>query len=139
MSEAKTKPSDKDVVAFIQSVENTRRREDAMVLLELYNKITGEAPVLWGDSIIGYGTYDYHYASGRSGSWMRSGFSPRKQSLTLYVMAGFSERPDLVEKLGKVKTSKACLYINKLADVDMDVLAELIQADLDVMNTRYPQ
>ncbi len=138
MSELKTQVNDASVLDFIACVENKQRKEDALTLLALFSRITGEEAKMWGPSIIGFGEYTNTLASGKTNNWMRSGFSPRKQNLSLYVMAGLSERMDLVEKLGKTKTSKACLYINKLADVDMDILEQLIKADLEIMNKRYP-
>ncbi|WKZ31159.1 MAG: DUF1801 domain-containing protein [Candidatus Dojkabacteria bacterium] len=128
MAELKTKPTDASVEDFINSVENKTRREDSQVLLKLYKKVTGLEPQMWGTAIVGYGMY--HYKSERSsqeGDWPLVAFSPRKQSLTLYVMRGFEGIEHLVEKLGKCKTSVGCLYINKLADVDMDVLEEIVK------------
>ncbi len=93
-------------------------------------KITGEVPAMWGDSIVGFGSYDYKYASGREASWFLTGFSPRKQSLTLYIMAGFDQYAALLERLGKFTTGKSCLYIKKLEDVDLEVLGELIQRSI---------
>ena len=112
MAEIKTKATPASVDSFIDTIENSRRQEDAKVLLALYTKITGEPPVMWGSSIIGYGTYVYQLADGSQNPFMRSGFSPRKQNLSIYVGAGMSEHPELLESLGKHKTSKACLYIN---------------------------
>jgi hypothetical protein len=132
MSEIKTKPGDNDPRAFIDSVENARRREDAYTILAMMQDITGEEPVLWGDSIIGFGNWRYRYVSGREGDWFRVGFSPRKANLTLYVLPYFTSPEDpgeyatLLGRLGKHKTGKSCLYINKLADVDMGALRELI-------------
>lgn len=139
MSDLKTRPTDATAEEFIQSVDNARRQEDAFVLLEIFNRITGEKPVMWGPSIIGYGSYTYTLANGKHNQFMRTGFSPRKQNMTIYVSAGFSENPGLLERLGKHKTSKACLYINKLADIDLVVLEDLIKADLAVMEKRYPE
>ncbi|GAC14643.1 DUF1801 domain-containing protein [Aliiglaciecola lipolytica] len=138
-SENKTQPTEADVIEFINQVENAQRREDALVLLDMFKDITGEQPVLWGSSIIGFGTYTYALASGKKQAFMRSGFSPRKQNLSVYVGAGMAEKPELMENLGKHKTSKACLYINKLADVDLAVLASIIKSDIAVMNLRYPE
>lgn len=124
----KTRFNDADVEAFINSVDNEVRRKDGFTLLEMFKRLTGEKPKMWGPSIIGFG--QYHYKSERSrqeGDAPLSGFSPRKQSLTLYITSGFAGYPDLMKKLGKHKTSVACLYINKLADVDLKVLEELIE------------
>lgn len=137
MSEIKTKVTDASVEAFIDAVENETRRKDGFVLLDLFSKITGEPAKLWGPSIIGFG--QYHYKSERSsqeGDWPLTGFSPRKQSLTLYIMQDPTNYTELLDKLGKHKTSKGCLYINKLADVDMVVLEKLIaQSYVDAKKT----
>ena len=128
MSEIKTRVNDGDVEAFLNAVPDERRRQDGLVLLELFTKITGEEPKMWGTSIVGFG--QYHYKSTRSsqeGDWMLAGFSPRKASLSLYVLGhGDRDYSALLSKLGKHKTGMGCLYINKLADVDMGVLEELI-------------
>ena len=139
MADIKTKATHESAEAFVDAVENNRRREDAKVLLSLFAKITGKPAVMWGPSIIGYGNYTYELADGSKAPFLRSGFSPRKQNLSIYVGAGMSANPELLKNLGKHKTSKACLYINKLADIDMDVLEAIIQADLAEMNKRYPE
>ena len=137
MSEPKTKRHDGDVNEFLDAVENPRRREDARRVLELMREVTGELPKMWGSSIVGFGSYHYKYASGREGDWMITGFSPRKQNLTIYIMPGFSEFSELLARLGKHKTSKSCLYLNKLDDVDLEVLAELVRESVNVMKARY--
>lgn len=139
MAENKTKANENSLSSFLETVDNQRRRDDAEVLIRLFNDVTGHEPVMWGSSIIGYGSYTYELANGKQETFLRSGFSPRKQNLSIYVGAGMSEHPALLTSLGKHKTSKACLYINKLADVDMSVLTQIIKADLDVMNQRYPE
>ncbi len=139
MAELKTKKNDASVEGFLTGVENERRREDSFVVLEMMKRVTGEEPTMWGTSIVGFGSYHYRYASGREGDWPRIGFSPRKQSLTLYVMPGFSNYDDLLSRLGKHRTGKSCLYVNKLADVDMDVLEQLIRSSLDAMREMYPE
>lgn len=124
----KTKVNDESVEDFLSRVEDETKRQDSFKLLEIYKRQTNEKPKMWGTSIIGFG--QYHYKSERSrqeGDWPLAGFSPRKQNLTLYVMSGFSDFSDLLEDLGKHKTSKACLYINKLADVDIKVLEKIIK------------
>lgn len=126
MTDLKTRPGKSSVKKFIESVEHSTRQSDAFTLLEMMEKITGEKPVMWGSSIIGFGSYQYKYASGREGDWLRIGFSPRKSSMSLYIMDGFSQYQSLLQKLGKHKTGKSCLYINKLADVDLEVLREMI-------------
>ena len=127
MAENKTQKTGASVEDFIGSVENKRRREDGFTLLQVMKEITGEDAEMWGPSIIGFGDYHYKYESGREGDFFLTGFSPRKQSLSLYIMAGFEEYDSLLSSLGKYRKGASCLYINKLADVDMDVLRELIE------------
>lgn len=131
MSDLKTRPTDHSVEAFLNSVEDDRKREDAFALLQLMKEVTGEEPTMWGDSIVGFGSYHYTYASGREGDWFLTGFSPRKRNLTLYIMAGFDEYDDLLERLGKHKTGKSCLYLNRLEDVDLQVLRQLVRRSAD--------
>ena len=100
-------------------------------------EVTGEEPKMWGDSIVGFGDYHYQYASGREGNWFLAGFSPRKQNLTLYIMAGFDNYDTLLSQLGKYKTGKSCLYINKIADVNLDVLKELVQQSVAHMRQAH--
>lgn len=125
MSEPKTVPTKVPFARFLATVDEARR-EDCRRLAEMMEAAAGAPPVLWGDSIVGFGTYRYVYASGRTGDWPLVGFSPRKNDLTLYLSCGFAGRETLLAKLGRHKTSKACLYLKRLADVDMDVLRELI-------------
>ena len=131
MAENKTKPSDADVTQFLARIENKLRRDDAHTLNQLFQTLTGWSPVLWGDRIIGYGRYDYVYKTGRSGSFLATGFAPRKANLSLYIMPGYQDMTELLDKLGKHKKGAACLYINKLADVDEEVLARIILSGLD--------
>lgn len=131
MSQLKTQKNDASVTDFLNAVPDEKKRRDSFIILELMQKITGEEPVMWGDSIIGFGSYRYKYASGRQGEWFQVGFSPRKQNLTLYIMAGFDNYESLLEKLGKFKTGKSCLYINKLEDIDLDTLHKLIRQSVD--------
>lgn len=126
MAEAKTKPSTVNVDAFIAAVEKPVRREDAVVLREMMERVTGEPATMWGPSIIGFGSYHYQYASGREGDTCRVGFSPRSANLVLYA-GSFPEYAALLERLGKHKAGKGCLYLNKLADVDLSVLEEIIR------------
>lgn len=138
MAELKTKVNSASVSDFINAVSDETKKKDSLVLLKLFEKITKEKPKMWGASIIGFG--QYHYKSERSaqeGDWMLTGFSPRKQNLTLYIMLGFDDYSNLLKKLGKHKTSKGCLYINKLADVDMNVLEELIKKSYEGMKKKY--
>lgn len=127
MAELKTQPNDRDVVEFLYTLDDARRREDCFALLALMRDVTGSEPQMWGDNIVGFGRYRYTYASGRTGEWFLTGFSPRKQNLTLYIMAGFDQYDELMQKLGKHTTGKSCLYIKRLADVDLSVLRELVR------------
>ena len=136
MAELKTKKTDASVEAFLDGVADPRRREDARVVLGLMKRITGEEPKMWGPSIVGFGSYTYSYASGQTGDWPIAGFSPRKQALTLYVMPGFEKDADLMKRLGKHKTGKSCLYLNRLADVDAGVLEELVRRSVERMRNR---
>jgi hypothetical protein len=136
MAELKTKKNKASVKQFLHQVENPKRREDAFVVLELMTKITGAEPNMWGPSIIGFGQYHYKYASGRENDWFLTGFSPRKQSLTLYIMIGFKKYHDMLSRLGKYKTGKSCLYINKLEDINIQVLKELISASVQYLSTK---
>jgi hypothetical protein len=135
MSEAKTKKSDTSVTGFLDAVENETRRTDAQALLNMMREVTGDKPSMWGPSIVGFGSYHFTYASGREGDWPVVGFSPRKRNLSLYIMDGFDEYEGLLAKLGKHTTGKACLYINKLADVDLAVLRELVAKSVEYMRT----
>lgn len=126
MAELKTKPNDGDVEAFLDGIPDAQRRSDSLVLLALFRAVTGEAPKMWGTAIVGFGDSHYAYASGREGDWFVTGFSPRKQNLTLYCMGGYVPHGEVLARLGKHKLGKGCLYINRLRDVDLDVLRELI-------------
>ena len=123
---AKTVPTDASVEDYLNSVADETKRQDSFALLDLMREVTGEEPVMWGDSIVGFGTFHYVYASGREGDWPITGFAPRKQALTLYIMTGFDAYDDLLATLGKYSTGKSCLYIKRLSDVDMDVLRALV-------------
>ncbi len=137
MAELKTKPNDQNVETFIDSVEPEWKRDDARELLTFFEKITGEKPVMWGDSLIGYGKYHYKYKSGREGDWFTAGFSPRKANMTIYVMAGFEGQEELLEQLGKYKKSVGCLYVKKLADIDMNVLEQMTKKSIETLKRRY--
>lgn len=137
MAEHKTEQTKSSVNAFISSIENERRRRDADVLIQLMSKLTGELPRMWGPSIVGFGSYHYKYDSGHEGDSSMVSFSPRKQNLVVYIMPGFSDCAHLLEKLGKFKTGKSCLYINKLDDVDLSILSELIDDSVTKMRLRY--
>jgi hypothetical protein len=125
MAEIKTKPTKESVTKFLKSIQPEEKRLDGLALLKLFEKITKEKPVMWGDSIVGFGNYHYKSVSSE-GDWFLVGFSPRKQNLTLYILAWKQEDPKLLAKLGKYKKGGGCLYINRLADVDQKVLASLI-------------
>lgn len=144
MAEAKTVPTGADVEAFIAAVEPAAKQADARVLLELFEKVTGEPARMWGPSIIGFGQYHYKYESGREGDSMRSGFSPRKAKHSLYFMGRYIDEETgrkvdaLLEKMGKHTTGASCVYVNKLADIDLDVLEEIIAVCWETMNRKYP-
>ena len=133
MSSLKTQPHEGDVRAYLASIEPEKKRDDASKILALMEDVTGEPATMWGDSMIGFGKYHYKYKSGREGEWFLTGFAPRKQNLTLYIMAGFDEYGALLGKLGKYKTGKSCLYIKKIEDVDESVLRELVVKSVDHM------
>ena len=137
MSKRKTTQTEADVNAFLDGVENPRRRADARQLLALMQAVTGEPPKMWGPSIIGFGRYHYRYASGREGDSLVVGFSPRKQNLAIYIMPGFSDYGELLGKLGKFRTGRSCLYVNKLEDVDLGLLEELVRESVAEMKRRY--
>jgi hypothetical protein len=127
MAELKTKPTNQSVIAFLDSIADEQKRKDSYTIVKLMQQATKAKPKLWGSSSIGFGSYHYKYASGREGDWMLVGFAPRKQNLTLYLMAGFDGYEQLLKKLGKHKLGKGCLYINKLEDVDVKALKELVK------------
>lgn len=141
-AELKTKPTEVTADEFIAAVPDERRREEARIVDMLHRRATGEDPKMWGPSIIGYGSYDYRYESGREGTMCRGGFSPRKAAMTIYLMGNYCDRlPEadaLFARLGKHKTGKSCLYINRLSDVDLDALEGLVRLSWDVMNRTYP-
>ncbi|HOX24357.1 MAG TPA: DUF1801 domain-containing protein [Candidatus Krumholzibacteria bacterium] len=127
MAELKTRPGDGDVESFLAGVPGDSRREDCRAVLAIMQRITGQPPVLWGGSIVGFGRYRYRYASGREGDWFLTGFSPRKNDLTLYIMTGFAAYDELLAGLGKFRTGKACLYVKRLADLHLPTLERLIE------------
>ena len=137
MAKPKSTANESSVTTFLDSVENETRREDARVVCALMEKITGETPTMFGTSMIGFGSYHYKYASGREGDWFLTGLSPRKQNLVVYIMPGFSQYEDLISGLGKHKTGKSCLYLNRLVDIDLDVLSELIRLSVSHMKEKY--
>ena len=135
----KTKATEIDPISFVGAVEPAKKKVDAEALLNLFNKVTGLEPKMWGPSIIGYGRYHYKYESGREGEFMLTGFSPRKQNLSIYIIPGyrFGDMEDKLSRLGKHKLGKSCLYINKLDDVNLDVLTEIILDGLTYMRKNY--
>jgi hypothetical protein len=137
MAGNKTKPTTLRVSDFLKSVKNPTRRADARKVASMMRRITGQRARMWGTSMVGYGKYSYQYASGHKGEWMLTGFSPRKQNLAIYIMPGFEPFLALVEKLGKHKTGKSCLYINSLDDVDEQVLEKLIAESVKLMKKRH--
>lgn len=126
MAENKTQKTTASVIAFLESISDERQRQDSFTVLELMKQVTGLEPVMWGASMVGFGDVHYKYASGREGDWFKVGFSPRKQNLTLYITDGFPKYQKLLAKLGRHKTGVSCLYINKLADIDLAVLREMV-------------
>lgn len=130
MAELKTKQTSASVSAFLNGIEDPQRRKDSQVVAKIMQRVTGLTPRMWGDSIVGFGSKQLKYASGRELDWFLAGFSPRKGSLTLYLPGGFEKYKALMRKLGKYKTGKSCLYVSKLEDIDIDVLTELIEREV---------
>ena len=137
MADQKTLPTEADVATFLSKVDNKRRQADAMVLLEMMRRITGQEPKMWGPTIVGFDSYHYKYESGREGDSFISGFSPRKANLAIYITPGFEVYGDLLDRLGKYKSTVSCLYINKLDDVDLEVLEELVGRAYSDMRDKY--
>ncbi len=127
MAELKTKKNAASVEGFLNTIKDKQKRDDSFSILEMFTKATGEKPAMWGPSIVGFGNVHLKYPSGRELDWMKIGFSPRKQNLTLYVLCNSKEQNELLKKLGKHKTGQSCLYINKLSDVDPQVLKKIIE------------
>jgi hypothetical protein len=142
-AELKTKATGTSVADFVAALADPRRREEAAAIDAMHRRVTSHQPRMWGPSIIGYGSYDYRYESGREGTWMRAGFSPRKAAMTIYLMGNYCDRQNEVDalfaRLGKHSTGKSCLYIKKLDDVDLAVLEALVAISWDIMNAQYPQ
>lgn len=137
MAENKTKATIASVTEFINSIEDRQKRADARKVAAMMRRVTGKRAKMWGSSIVGYGTYHYKYESGREGDFMITGFSPRRQALTVYILAGFRRFDTLMGKLGKYKTGKSCLYIKRLSDVDEKVLEKLIDRSVKYMRKNY--
>jgi hypothetical protein len=138
MTELKTKPSDKSVADFLNAIENDQVRRDCWAILDMMREATNAEPKMWGDSIVGFGTYHYIYASGREGDSPLTGFSPRKQNITLYIISGFDQYGDLLSKLGKYTTGKVCLYIKRLSDIHQPTLTKLVQESVNHMLKTNP-
>jgi len=137
MTELKTKMNDSNIVEFLNGIANEDRKKDCFKLLEIMKQCTDETPKMWGKSIVGFGSYHYKYDSGREGDWFLTGFSPRKQNLTIYITAGFKEYDEIMKKLGKYKTGSSCLYVKKLSDIDIDELKILVEKSVAFMKKRY--
>lgn len=138
MAELKTKSTDQSVEEFLNSIPDEKRRQECRAVAQLMQAATGSEPKLWGSSMVGFGSYHYKYASGHEGDAFLTGFSPRKQNLTLYIMPGFDQYDELLQKLGKHKTGKSCLYIKKLEDVDLATLEMLIKRSVEHMVKTNP-
>ncbi|MCY4060505.1 MAG: DUF1801 domain-containing protein [Gammaproteobacteria bacterium] len=138
MSDLKTRPTASSVDAFIDTVDDEYKRSECRTIARLMAEIAGAEGVMWGSSIVGFGSYHYRYASGREGDFFEAGFSPRKRALTIYVMAGFAEYEDLLARLGKHSTGKSCLYVKRLADVDLAVLREMLVRSVAYIRAKYP-
>ena len=137
MAQNKTMATGADVMAFLEAVEPTRKRADALRLDAIFREVTGVGPVMWGPTMVGYGRYHYVYPTGREGDFLATGFSPRKTALSIYIMPGYADFGGILGRLGKHKTGKSCLYVNKLSDIDEDVLRELIAAGLKDLDARW--
>ncbi|MBY4893420.1 DUF1801 domain-containing protein [Rhodobacteraceae bacterium N5(2021)] len=140
MSQAhnKTQATDADVTAFLEAVEHPTRRADGLALDALFQRVSGFKPRMWGPSLVGYGRYDYTYKSGREGSFLATGFSPRKANLSIHIMPGYADYGEMLGRLGKHKKAVSCLYVNKLADIDLDVLEMIIRAGLRDLDAIWP-
>ncbi|WP_141433918.1 DUF1801 domain-containing protein [Bacillus sp. 03113] len=138
MYELKTKENDRSVIEFIENVENPKKREDAYKLLDIFTETTDYPAKMWGPSIIGFGSYHYKYQSGHEGDAPLVGFSPRKAKISLYFATGDTAREELLKSFGKHTIGKACVYINKVADIDVDVLKELINQSINFLQEMYP-
>ena len=137
-AENKTQATGASVEAFLNAVDHPVRRADGLALDQMFRRVTGWQPRMWGPTMIGYGQYHYVYDSGREGDFLATGFSPRKANLSIYIMPGYADFSDELARLGKHKHGKSCLYINKLADIDMDVLEEIVAKGLERLKTYWP-
>ena len=138
MTQLKTQLSDDSVEEYLSRLDDPRKREDCFVLLQMMREVTGEEPAMWGGTIVGFGFYKYRYNSGRRGQWFITGFAPRKRDLTVYIMPGFDAYQPLMQRLGKHKTGKSCLYLNKLEAIDLPTLRELVSRSVADMRENNP-
>jgi len=138
MAQNKAQPTPQKVSEFIAGIEDTRKRAECRELMKLMRETTGKRAKMWGTSIVGFGNYHYKYASGREGDFFLTGFSPRKQALTIYIINGFEPHAKLMQKLGKFKIGKSCLYVKTLDDIDRFVLTKLVKASVAYMRKKYP-
>lgn len=138
MTELKNKATTGDPLAFIDALDSDAQKADCLRLIDMMKKVTGESPKMWGQGIVGFGSYHYVYNSGREGDWFLTGFGPRKQNLSTYLIAGADHSPELLQQLGKYKTGKGCLYIKNLDTVDTKVLEELVNDSVTEMKRKYP-
>lgn len=136
-TEPKTKPTDQTIDSYLAGIDNLQQRQDSQTLVTIMQRITKCKPVIWGSSIVGFGQYHYQYKSGREGDWPLTGFSARKQSLSIYIMPGFSDYSNLLQDLGKHKLGKSCLYVKSLDDIDIDILQKLVKQSVDYMKKTY--
>ncbi len=138
LAKLKTTENEGDVAAYLNEVEDEQKRKDCLAIMELMKQETKKEPKMWGGSIVGFGNYHYKYPTGREGDWFLTGFAPRKKNITLYIMAGFDDYGALLEKLGKYKTGKSCLYVNKLEDVHLPTLKKLVRQSATYVAGLYP-
>lgn len=136
--ELKTKKTNRSVRAFVSRIKEIDKRNDVNALIKIFTKVTRQKAVMWGDSIVGFGEYHYKSSSGQEGDWPRTGFSPRKQNLTIYIMLGFEKYKDIMKNLGSYKTARSCLYIKRISDIDMSILKKLIKKSFLDMKRKYP-
>ena len=137
MSQNKTVPNELSVSDYLNAIENPQRKQDCWAIHDLMKKVSGKEPKMWGASMVGFGTYHYKYESGREGIMLTTGFSNRKQAITLYIMDGFKRHKELLEKIGPHKTGKSCFYIKRLSDIDINMLSLVISESLKAVEKKY--
>ncbi|MFM8174023.1 MAG: DUF1801 domain-containing protein [Pirellulaceae bacterium] len=137
MSDAKTRPTDQSVEAFLSSVEDPAKQADCRQMVSIMSKVTKSSPVLWGDSLVGFGVYHYRYASGHEGDWPLTAFAPRKRGLAIYLNCSLESEGELLQRLGKFKHGKSCLNVRSLEDIDLKVLAQLIRNSVSSLKKQY--